>query len=102
MRRQADKQEIVVHVVGGQAQHQDPPGPVSVPREDLQAMKHESQVGGCSQSRGEKVERWEWFPLSGEKEHAVFGGGLQKGLTLAHPRGISSRVLASLGTLESP
>lgn len=60
MRRQADKQEIVVHVVGGRAQHQDPPGPVSEPREDLQAMKHESQVGGCSQNRGRR-----WRDASG-------------------------------------
>lgn len=106
MRRQAYKPEIVVHAVAGRAQHEDPPGPVLAPREDLQAMKHESQVGGCSQRRGAKVERWEWFPLSGGREHAVFGGGLEKQLQRwlrqAHPRGVSSRVLTSLGTLESP
>lgn len=79
MRRQAYKPEIVVHAVAGRAQHEDPPGPVLAPREDLQAMKHESQVGGCSQRRGAKVERWEWFPLSGGREHAVFGGGLRSG-----------------------
>lgn len=47
------------------------------------------------------MERCEWFPLSGEREHAVFGGGLQMGLRLAHPRGISSRVLTSLDTGET-
>lgn len=64
-----------MHGVGGRAQHEDPPGPVLALREDLQVMKHESQVGGCSQSRDVKVERWEWFPLSGDRdrEHAVFG-----------------------------
>lgn len=97
----ANKQEIVVHVVGGRAEHQDPLGAVSVPREDLQVMKHESQVGGCSQSRGEKVERCEWFPPEYREGACNVWGRSAEGVQ-AHPRGISSHVLTLLGTLESP
>lgn len=104
LRRQAHKQETVAHAVGGWAQHEDLPGPVLAPREDLQAMKHESQVGGCSESRGAKVERWERSPwveggstlCLGESRSGCRGG------SACSSQGGFHRVLTSLGTLESP